>query len=82
MSSIEDNTLYNEAQEQNRTVFEEINPKFREAANYIITKYDWKNSPLDFPDEYLKDIDKFLEFSKIYIKKRGDFLKMITSYLK
>ena len=34
------------------------------------------------PDEYLKDIDKFLEFSKTYIKKRGDFLKMITSYLK
>jgi hypothetical protein len=68
--------------EQNNSVFEKINPKFREAARRLISMYDWDNSSLPKDEETLINYDKLIEFNKNYVEKREIFLKMISSYLK
>jgi hypothetical protein len=72
--------LYDKTQEQNKELYKVIKPQFRDAAKYIIMKYDLYHSPLDYEDNW--SIDKILDFSRVYIEKRGDFLKTITFYLK
>jgi hypothetical protein len=68
--------------EQNCSVFEKINPKFSEAARRLISMYDWDHSSLPKDEETLVNYDKLIEFNKIYVEKRENFLKMISSYLK
>ena len=78
--SSEDNSIFEKTLQQNNYFLKKINPRFKEAGKYIIARYDWKNSPLDFPEDF-KNIDKILEFTKIYISKREEFLKMMGLYL-
>ena len=78
--SSEDNFIFEKTLQQNDYFLKKINPRFKEAGKYIIARYDWKNSPLDFPEDF-KNIDKILEFTKIYLNKREDFFQMMGIYL-
>ena len=69
-------------EEQNKTAFEKINPKFKDAAKRLISMYDWDNSPLPKDDDTLCNYDKLIQFNKFYVEKREKFLKMISNYLK
>ena len=80
INSSEDNFIFNKTLEQNNSFLKKINPKFKEAGKYIIARYDWKNSPLDFPEDY-KNLEKIIEFTKIYIERREEFLNMMGVYL-
>jgi hypothetical protein len=68
--------------EQNKYVFDSIPTKFKDAAKRMILNYDWSNSSLPKDDETLCDYDKLINFNKIYVENRENFLKMISKYLR
>jgi hypothetical protein len=74
--------LVEKTSEQNNFFLKSIDPKYFTEGKRIIAKYDWINSPIDIPKEWDNNIDKIIEFSKVYLEKRETFLKSMLLYFK
>lgn len=79
--NLETNEILLKTEEQNKLFLDNVKLINKFQAKRIIAKYDWRNSPLDFPDEWNSEMDKVLEYTQIYLMKRANFFKFMLLYL-
>jgi hypothetical protein len=79
---MDSNELYQKSLQQSKEFMDKFSSDWlKRKIKLIISKYDWVHSPLDVPEDCMKDPEKYLKHNEIYFAQRKDFFDMMSSYL-